>query len=143
MSPFWCLTYPLLAISHTVWQNIIFMENKMDWQEIKRSPKGNILKSAVSMSIYPKSYFSAKYLASPDSYPWNNFVVCLFGFFLSLQIGVFQLNFSNLFFFIFQIKFLKSKEGCAMIQMGDPLSVERAVSNLNGSVFFDSKLQLG
>ena len=42
-----------------------------------------------------------------------------------------------------QIKFLKSKEGCAMIQMGDPLSVERAVSNLNGSVFFDSKLQLG
>ncbi|XP_055944686.1 heterogeneous nuclear ribonucleoprotein L-like [Argiope bruennichi] len=44
---------------------------------------------------------------------------------------------------IVRIKFLKSKEGCAMIQMGDPISVERAVSNLNGSVFFDSKLQLG
>lgn len=44
---------------------------------------------------------------------------------------------------IVRIKFLKSKEGCAMIQMGDPLSVERAVSNLNGSLFFDSKLQLG
>ncbi|GIY72902.1 heterogeneous nuclear ribonucleoprotein L [Caerostris extrusa] len=44
---------------------------------------------------------------------------------------------------IVRIKFLKSKEGCAMIQMGDPISVERAVSNLNGAVFFDSKLQLG
>ncbi|XP_054718139.1 LOW QUALITY PROTEIN: heterogeneous nuclear ribonucleoprotein L-like [Uloborus diversus] len=44
---------------------------------------------------------------------------------------------------IVRIKFLKSKEGCAMIQMGDPLAVERAVQHLNGSVFFDSKLQLG
>lgn len=44
---------------------------------------------------------------------------------------------------ITRIKFLKSKEGCAMIQMGDPLAVERAVSNLNGAIFFDSKLQLG
>lgn len=44
---------------------------------------------------------------------------------------------------VVRIKFLKSKEGCAMIQMGDPVSVERAVSNLNGATFFNSKLQLG
>lgn len=44
---------------------------------------------------------------------------------------------------ICRIKFLKSKEGCAMIQMGDPLAVERSVSNLNTAVFFESKLQLG
>lgn len=30
-----------------------------------------------------------------------------------------------------------------MIQMGDPLAVERTVTNLNGCTFFDSKLQLG
>ncbi|XP_035214081.1 heterogeneous nuclear ribonucleoprotein L-like isoform X2 [Stegodyphus dumicola] len=52
-------------------------------------------------------------------------------------------NILCLFGNIVRIKFLKSKEGCAMIQMGDPLSVERAISNLNGSIFFDSKLQLG
>lgn len=32
-----------------------------------------------------------------------------------------------------QVKFLKSKEGCAMVQMGDAISVERAMSNFNNS----------
>lgn len=32
---------------------------------------------------------------------------------------------------IFQIKFLKTKEGTAMVQMGDRSSVERCVQNLN------------
>lgn len=31
----------------------------------------------------------------------------------------------------FQIKFLKSKEGTAMVQMGDSVAVERCVQNLN------------
>lgn len=42
-----------------------------------------------------------------------------------------------------QIKFLKSKDGCAMVQMGDPLAVERAVGHLNNAQFFDTKMQLG
>ncbi|UYV74984.1 HNRNPLL [Cordylochernes scorpioides] len=44
---------------------------------------------------------------------------------------------------VVRIKFLKSKEGCAMVQMGDPVSVERCISNLNHSFFFNSKMQLG
>jgi heterogeneous nuclear ribonucleoprotein L len=42
-----------------------------------------------------------------------------------------------------QIKFLKTKEGCAMIQMGDGLAVERCVQNLNNVSLMGSKLQLG
>ena len=44
---------------------------------------------------------------------------------------------------MFQIKFLKTKEGCAMVQMGDALAVERAVANLNNTTFFGCKMQLG
>ncbi|KAH6926840.1 hypothetical protein HPB50_022566 [Hyalomma asiaticum] len=44
---------------------------------------------------------------------------------------------------VVRIKFLKSKDGCAMVQMGDPLAVERAVGHLNNAQFFDSKMQLG
>ena len=41
-----------------------------------------------------------------------------------------------------QIKYLKSKPGTAMVQMGDPVAVERAISNLTGAQFFDEKLSL-
>ncbi|TRY79662.1 hypothetical protein TCAL_07302 [Tigriopus californicus] len=44
---------------------------------------------------------------------------------------------------VVRIKFLKTKEGCAMVQMGDGLAVERVVSNLNNNAFFDTKMQLG
>ncbi|XP_050719871.1 heterogeneous nuclear ribonucleoprotein L-like isoform X4 [Eriocheir sinensis] len=44
---------------------------------------------------------------------------------------------------IVRIKFLKTKEGCAMVQMGDALAVERAVANLNNTTFFGCKMQLG
>jgi heterogeneous nuclear ribonucleoprotein L len=44
---------------------------------------------------------------------------------------------------VVRVKFLKTKEGCAMVQMGDTLAVERAVSNLNNMTFFQSKMQLG
>ncbi|CAL1540964.1 unnamed protein product [Lymnaea stagnalis] len=43
---------------------------------------------------------------------------------------------------VVRIKFLKSKEGSAMIQLGDPISVERAIANLNNGFFFGNKLQL-
>jgi len=42
-----------------------------------------------------------------------------------------------------KVKFLKTKEGCAMVEMGDGLAVERAVSNLNNNTFFGSQLTLG
>ena len=41
-----------------------------------------------------------------------------------------------------QVKFLKSKEGAAMVQMGDNRSVERAIFNLGGQTLFGNKLQL-
>nr|CAD7438480.1 unnamed protein product [Timema bartmani] len=44
---------------------------------------------------------------------------------------------------IAKIKFLRTKEGCAMVQMGDSLSVERCLQNLNDVPLFDSTLQLG
>ncbi|PSN36159.1 Heterogeneous nuclear ribonucleoprotein L [Blattella germanica] len=44
---------------------------------------------------------------------------------------------------VVRIKFLKTKEGCAMIQMGDGLAVERCVQNLNNVTLMGSKLQLG
>ncbi|XP_045625255.1 heterogeneous nuclear ribonucleoprotein L isoform X5 [Procambarus clarkii] len=44
---------------------------------------------------------------------------------------------------IVRIKFLKTKEGCAMVQMGDALAVERAVANLHNTTFFGCKMQLG
>ena len=44
---------------------------------------------------------------------------------------------------VVRVKFLKTKEGCAMVQMGDNLAVERAVANLNNMTFFESKMQLG
>ncbi|KAK6182268.1 hypothetical protein SNE40_009988 [Patella caerulea] len=43
---------------------------------------------------------------------------------------------------VIRVKFLKSKEGSAMVQMGEPISVERIMANLHGTVFFDNKLQL-
>ena len=44
---------------------------------------------------------------------------------------------------VVRVKFLKTKEGCAMVQMGDALAVERVVTNLNNTPFFGSKMQLG
>ncbi|XP_078001152.1 heterogeneous nuclear ribonucleoprotein L-like isoform X2 [Glandiceps talaboti] len=44
---------------------------------------------------------------------------------------------------VVKIKFMKSKPGCAMVQMGDALAVERAITNLNNVVVFDKKMQLG
>jgi len=44
---------------------------------------------------------------------------------------------------VVRVKFLKTKEGCAMVQMGDALAVERAIGNLNNIMFFGSKMQLG
>nr|KAG5714502.1 hypothetical protein BaRGS_006948 [Batillaria attramentaria] len=43
---------------------------------------------------------------------------------------------------VVRIKFLKSKEGAAMVQLGDGISVERAIQNLHNCFFFGSKLQL-
>lgn len=42
----------------------------------------------------------------------------------------------------FQIKFLKTKEGTAMVQMGDGVSVERCVQNLNNVTVGDYTLTL-
>lgn len=43
---------------------------------------------------------------------------------------------------VLKVKFLKTKEGCAMVEMGDGLAVERAIANLNNTTFFESKMTL-
>lgn len=44
---------------------------------------------------------------------------------------------------VIRIKFLKTKEGCAMIQMGDSVSVERCIQHLKNVPLFGGNLQLG
>jgi heterogeneous nuclear ribonucleoprotein L len=48
----------------------------------------------------------------------------------------------NYIFVFFQIKFLKTKEGSAMVQMGDAASVDRAIFYLNGLDFFNTKMNV-
>ena len=43
---------------------------------------------------------------------------------------------------VVRVKFLWTIKGCAMVQMGDPLAVERVVSNLNNTTFFGSNMHL-
>ena len=43
---------------------------------------------------------------------------------------------------VFKVKFLKTKEGSAMVQMGDSASVERAIFYLNGLTFFNTKMNV-
>ena len=43
---------------------------------------------------------------------------------------------------VIRVKFLKSKPGCAMVQMGDGPSVERAVQNVHNAVIFDQTIQV-
>lgn len=47
-----------------------------------------------------------------------------------------------IFSYLSQIKFLKTKEGTAMVQMGDGVSVERCVQNLNNVTVGDYTLTL-
>lgn len=45
---------------------------------------------------------------------------------------------------LLQIKFLKTKEGCAMVQMSDPYAVDRCMANLNPTDMLDGReLSLG
>jgi len=43
---------------------------------------------------------------------------------------------------VVRVKFLKSKESSAMVQLGDPISCERAMANLNNVFFFGNKLSV-
>ncbi|XP_076464573.1 heterogeneous nuclear ribonucleoprotein L-like isoform X1 [Babylonia areolata] len=43
---------------------------------------------------------------------------------------------------VVRIKFLKSKEGAAMVQLGDGISVDRAIQNLHNCYFFGGEVQL-
>lgn len=43
---------------------------------------------------------------------------------------------------VIRIKFLKTKEGCAMVQMGDAVAVERVISFLHDINLFDSTIQI-
>lgn len=41
-----------------------------------------------------------------------------------------------------QVKFMKSKPGAAMVEMGDCYAVERAISHLNHTMLFEQKLNI-
>lgn len=57
---------------------------------------------------------------------------------------IFQfLNKRNLeYCFVIQIKFMKSKPGAAMVEMGDCYSVDRAITHLNNNFLFGQKLNV-
>lgn len=42
-----------------------------------------------------------------------------------------------------RIKFLRSKEGCAMVQMSDPTGVDTVMNHVHNTVFFDKEMQIG
>jgi len=42
----------------------------------------------------------------------------------------------------FQVKFMKSKPGAAMVEMGDCYSVDRAITHLNNNFLFGQKLNV-
>ncbi|XP_035770958.1 heterogeneous nuclear ribonucleoprotein L-like [Neolamprologus brichardi] len=44
--------------------------------------------------------------------------------------------------FFFQVKFMKSKPGAAMVEMGDCYSVDRAITHLNNNFLFGQKLNV-
>jgi heterogeneous nuclear ribonucleoprotein L len=43
---------------------------------------------------------------------------------------------------VMKICFLKNKEGCAMVEMGDAVSADRVLHNLNHTVIFDAKISI-
>jgi heterogeneous nuclear ribonucleoprotein L len=68
---------------------------------------------------------------------------CVLMFYGSAQFNCQKLfNLLCLYGHVVRIKFLKSKEGAAMVQMGDPASCDRAMQNLNGSAVFGSPISL-
>ena len=81
---------------------------------------------------------------TPGSYTHHQGAVCMvYGLTLEKMNANRIFNLFCLYGNVVRVKFLKTKEGCAMVQMGDSLAVERVVSNLNNNSFFESKMQLG
>ena len=74
-------------------------------------------------------------------------LLCQYGNVVRVSITLFQLMTIEvkltIVFLHRQVKFLKSKEGCAMVQMGDSVSVERSIASLNKVSFFGHEMQLG
>lgn len=60
-------------------------------------------------------------------------LVCLYGNVARVCTNILNLmrNILRICFYSLQIKFLKTKEGTAMVQMGDGVAVERCVQHLN------------
>lgn len=83
-------------------------------------------------------------VTTPGSYTHHQGAVCMvYGLTLEKMNASRIFNLFCLYGNVVRVKFLKTKEGCAMVQMGDSLAVERVVSNLNNNSFFGSKMQLG
>lgn len=82
-------------------------------------------------------------VATAAGYQQQGSVCMVYGLNLERMNAARVFNLFCLYGNVVRIKFLKTKEGCAMVQMGDALAVERAVSNLNNTTFFGAKMQLG
>lgn len=81
-------------------------------------------------------------LASGDGTPQAGAVLLVYGLNMEYMNCDRMFNLFCLFGNVIRVKFLKSKEGAAMVQMGDNRSVERAIFNLGGQTLFGNKLQL-
>ncbi|CAH1792095.1 unnamed protein product [Owenia fusiformis] len=92
----------------------------------------------------PPNRYDGHVLATPSAAPpsgQQGSVLMLYGLHKSLNCDKI-FNLFCLYGNIVRVKFLKSKEGVGMIQMGDYASCERATANLSNSVFYESKLSL-
>ncbi|XP_046364268.1 heterogeneous nuclear ribonucleoprotein L-like isoform X2 [Haliotis rufescens] len=90
----------------------------------------------------PPQHYPDQGMMGPPSSSQQGAVVMVYG------LNMAKLNCERLFNLfclygnVVRVKFLKSKEGSAMVQLGDGMSVERAILNLHNTFFFDNKMQL-
>ena len=79
---------------------------------------------------------------NPSSAPQQGAVMMVYGLDYDKMNTDRLFNLFCLYGNVVRVKFLKSKEGCAMVQMGDPMAVERCIQSLNNLTFFGKNMQL-
>ena len=97
--------------------------------------------------VLPKLMCSTKMLAerkapTPNDISKPGSVCIVYGFNMNKMNASRVFNLFCLYGNVIRIKFLKTKEGCALVQMGDFLAVERLVSLLHEVTIFGSSLQI-
>ena len=115
-------------------------------QSLPRLPSPGELVPQQTQSLVPSqpgALVSSQVLSSPPPNQTQSSVTMVYGLNSQHMNCTRIFNLFCLYGNVVRVKFLKTKEGCAMVQMGDSVAVERAVTNLNNITFFETKMQLG